>query len=327
MVMATGIVSIAMSVQGWDLASAVLSWIGVVAYAALVVVSVVRLVRHRDAVAADLRTPSRTFGFFTFVAATGVLGARLLVDGHVGAGQIALAVTAVSWFVFGYVLPAIAFGARGDEAPLHRADGTWFVWVVATQSVAVLAASLQPHADGLRTGLALLAVSCWSIGVVLYAAVAVFVSARLLLARPSPADTSGAYWVAMGATAISVVAGIHVEAMTRVPLVAVVDSTIGVATFVLWAFGTWLIPALLVAGYWRHVVHRVPVRYEVGVWTIVFPLGMYGVSSRALGTAHDLPIVNGIGHIEIWLACLAWAAAFIAMLWTQGRQLVSRAAA
>lgn len=187
-----------------------------------------------------------------------------------------------------------------------------------------LASSLQPRLPGLGTELALLAVSCWSIGVFLYVAVAVFVAARLLLARPAPEDVSGAYWVAMGATAISVVAGSHVETMKPVPLTEVVGPTVAAGTFLLWAFGTWLVPALLVAGYWRHVVHRVPLRYEVGLWTIIFPLGMYGVASRTLGTAHDLPIVNGIGNAEIWLACLAWVATFCAMVVTQGRLLVRR---
>ena len=321
MVMATGIVSIAMNVQGWDLVSGALLWIGVVAYAVLVVASLVRFARYRDAVATDLRSPTRTFGFFTFVAGTGVIGTRLLLDGRLGVAEVALGITAVSWFVLGYALPAIAFAARGDEAPMRRADGSWFVWVVATQAVAILAASLQPKV-GFRTEFALLAVSCWSIGVVLYIAVAVLVAARLLIARPSPADVSGAYWVAMGATAISVVAGTHVEKMTKVPLVDVVGTTVSASTFILWAFGTWLVPALLVAGYWRHVVHRVPLRYEVSLWTIIFPLGMYGVASRALGTAHDLPIVNGIGHVEIWIASIAWGVTFVAMVWTQGRLLV-----
>ncbi|MCF8604988.1 tellurite resistance/C4-dicarboxylate transporter family protein [Gordonia sp. HY442] len=324
MVMATGIVSVAMDVQGWGVPSAILLWIGVLAYVVLVLAYLVRFVRYPGAVAVDLRIPTRTFGFFTFVAATGVLGDRLLIDGHVGVAEVALGITALSWLILGYVLPATAFGARGDEAPLRRADGSWFVWVVATQAVAVLASSLQPKLPGLDSELALLAVSCWAIGVFLYVAVAVFVAARLLLARPAAADVSGAYWVAMGATAISVVAGSHVETMTAVPLTEIVGSTVAAGTFLLWAFGTWLVPALLVAGYWRHVVHRVPLRYEVSLWTIIFPLGMYGVASRTLGTAHDLSIVNGIGHAEIWLACIAWAATFCAMVWTQGRLLLQR---
>ncbi|MBB4135342.1 tellurite resistance/C4-dicarboxylate transporter family protein [Gordonia humi] len=324
MVMATGIVSIAMNVQGWDVGSSILMWIGIVAYAVLVVAYLVRFVRYRHAVATDLRIPSRTFGFFTVVAGTGVLGSRLLLDGAIRWAEIALIVTTVLWAILGYLLPAVAFGARKDEAPLRTADGSWFVWVVATQAVAVLASSLQPELETWRTELALLAVFCWAVGVFLYVAVAVFVAARLLFSRPAPADVSGAYWVAMGATAISVVAGAHIGDMTDVPLLDVVGSTVAAATFLLWAFGTWLVPALLVAGYWRHVIHRVPLRYDVSLWTIVFPLGMYGVASRTLGDTHDLPIVDGIGHAEIWLAVIAWGVTFLAMVWSLGRRLSAR---
>ena len=52
---------------------------------------------------------------------------------------------------------------------------------------------------------------------------------------------------------------------------------------VLWAFGTWLIPLLLALGAWRHLLRRVPLAYEPGLWSIVFPVGMYGVASRELG--------------------------------------------
>jgi tellurite resistance protein TehA-like permease len=81
-----------------------------------------------------------------------------------------------------------------------------------------------------------------------------------------------------------------------------------------WAFATWLIPALLAAGWWRHVHHRVPLRYEATLWSIVFPLGMYAVAGIYLGRADHLPIVEGIG--SAWLiavAFVAWAVVFVAM--------------
>ncbi|KOT60595.1 MULTISPECIES: SLAC1 family transporter [Streptomyces] len=48
-----------------------------------------------------------------------------------------------------------------------------------------------------------------------------------------------------------------------------------------WA--TSLIPVLLAAGVWRHVRHRVPLRYEPSWWSAVFPIGMYAVAWAALG--------------------------------------------
>ncbi|WP_234445181.1 hypothetical protein [Streptomyces rimosus] len=48
-----------------------------------------------------------------------------------------------------------------------------------------------------------------------------------------------------------------------------------------WA--TVLIPLLLAAGAWRHVRHRVPLRYEPSWWSAVFPIGMYAAALGAWG--------------------------------------------
>lgn len=90
--------------------------------------------------------------------------------------------------------------------------------------------------------------------------------------------------------------------------------------------GTWLIPALVAAGWWRHVLHRVPLRYEATWWSVVFPLGMYGVASHYLGAADRLPIVRVIGDGEIWLAFAAWVITAVAMLVHLARTLVWRRA-
>ena len=36
---------------------------------------------------------------------------------------------------------------------------------------------------------------------------------------------------------------------------------------------------------WRHLLRLVPLAHEPGLWSIVFPVGMYGVASRELGAA------------------------------------------
>jgi tellurite resistance protein TehA-like permease len=194
------------------------------------------------------------------------------------------------------------------------ANGTWFIWVVATQSVAVLAASLEPATTTGRRELALLAVVCWSVGVALYPGVAIFVAARLMLNPPRPAELTPPYWVAMGATAITTVAGGRIVEMADAPMVAATRGLVAGVSVVFWAFGTWLIPPLLAAGWWRHITHRTPPRYEAGWWSIVFPLGMYAAAGHDLGTADHLDIVAAIGAGAIWPALAAWALAFAVML-------------
>ena len=197
---------------------------------------------------------------------------------------------------------------------LQSANGTWFIWVVASQSVAVLAAVLQPEIEFGRREMALLAVFSWSVGVFLYGAAGVFVAARMLLYPLDPQDLTPPYWVAMGATAITVVAGARIVQMADAPMVAATRGLIAGTSVLFWAFGTWLIPPLVAAGVWRHVVHRIPLRYEATSWSVVFPLGMYGVGSHYLGQADHLPMLEEIGYVETWVALAAWAVTFVAML-------------
>jgi hypothetical protein len=75
----------------------------------------------------------------------------------------------LGWLILGYVVPWTAALGHRHRPVLQDANGTWFIWVVATQSVAVLAAVLQPELESGRRELALVAVFSWSVGVFLYA--------------------------------------------------------------------------------------------------------------------------------------------------------------
>jgi tellurite resistance protein TehA-like permease len=216
-----------------------------------------------------------------------------------------------------------ALGHRGRPV-LRAANGTWFIWVVASQSVAVLAAALEPVIHDGRRELALLAVFSWSVGVFLYAAVGVAVAIAMLLYPLEPEDLTPPYWVAMGATAITVVAGARITQMADAPMVIATRGLISGTSVVFWVFGTWLIPPLVAAGVWRHLVHRVPLRYEATLWSIVFPLGMYGVGGHYLGQADNLPIVRSIGADESWIALGAWVITFAAMLRHLSQTIVLR---
>lgn len=314
LVMATGIVSVAMHSNRLFLVSGALLWIAGTSYVVLVILVLVRAIRHREALKADFTDPARAFGFFTFVAATCVLGSRLGIEKFYGMAFVLLVVASIAWLLLGYVIPWTAVLGHTVRPVLQTANGTWFIWVVASQSIAVLAATLEVIIDEHRRTLALMAVFSWSVGIFLYAAAGVFVGARMLLYDLKPQDLTPPYWVAMGATAITVVAGARIVGMAEAPMVDATRGLIAGASVFFWAFGTWLIPPLVVAGYWRHYVHKVPLRYEAALWSVVFPLGMYGVGARFLGEADQLPIVRTIGIYESWIALTAWGLVFVAML-------------
>lgn len=315
LVMATGIMSVGMANSKVPLLSGLLLILAIICYTVLVVVTVIRLARYRSTMLAQLRDPSISFGYFTFVAGTDVVGAALASREYYGPAFVLLIVGSVAWLFLGYVVPWSAVAGRGRSGPiLEKANGTWFIWVVASQSVAVLAAALEPQMHDIRRELAILAVLSWSVGVFLYAAAGVFVAARMILYPLAPKDLTPPYFVAMGATAITVVAGARIVEMADAPMV---DATRGLAagiSVMFWAFGSWLVPALIAAGIWRHIIHRIPLTYAAPLWSVIFPLGMYGVGSHYLGHADNLPIVMAIGDVEIWVGIAAWALTFIAML-------------
>src|ERR1035437_3161324 len=221
-----------------------------------------------------------------------------------------LVLSGIAWLVLGYVVPWTAVLGRAERPIVATANGTWFIWVVASESVAIAAAVIEPVFVTGRRELALLAVMSWSVGVFLYAAAGLFVSLRLMLYEFGPEELTPPYWVSMGALAITVLAGARIVEMADAPMVHATRELIAGLAVVFWAFATWLIPVLVAAGWWRHIVRRVPLRYEATLWSIVFPLGIYAVAGIYLGQADRLPVVGMIGRVELWVALTAWAIVF-----------------
>ncbi|MBY3554893.1 tellurite resistance protein permease [Modestobacter lapidis] len=315
LVMASGILSVGTSLSGLPTLSAWLLAGCAGSFVVLTLLTCWRVVAHRDAVAQDFTDPRRGFGFFTTIAGANVLGVRLAMDGHHALTAVLLAASGLCWLVLGYVVPWTAVLGRERRPILAAANGTWFIWVVASQSVAVSAAALEPVYDPGRQLLAVVAVFCWSVGVFLYAAAGIFVGARMMLYEFGPEELTPPYWVAMGAGAITVVAGARIVEMADAPMVAATRGLIAGTSVVFWAFATWLIPVLVAAGWWRHLRHRVPLTYEAALWSVVFPLGMYAVAGISLGRADDLPLVESIGRVELWAALAAGTLTLGAMTW------------
>ncbi|MGE5592038.1 MAG: tellurite resistance/C4-dicarboxylate transporter family protein [Bacillota bacterium] len=312
MVMATGILSTAAHLLGMRLVSLALLAVATAAYAVLATLYVWRLTGFWPQFLTDLKTPQRAFGFFTFVAASNVLGIRFALGGWVRPTLVLWSIGLAAWLLLTYAIPALLM-LRQDKAPLGKAvNGAWLTWVVGTQSVAAAAATLAFYRPDLAPGLAAAGVSFWSIGVALYVALIPIIVVRLFFYEVGPADLAPPYWINMGACAISVIAGAR---LLQLPAgLAAVDAArpaVQGISLMLWAFGTWWIPALVVWGVWRHGVRRFPLTYEPTQWSMVFPLGMYAASSIAFGRVTHLNFIVVIASWEVWAAFLAWTLVFL----------------
>lgn len=322
LVMGTGILSIAVHEAGAARLALIPLGIAAVAYGVLAVLFVARWFRHGDRLRADARNPETAFAFFTIVAGTDVLAVGLHQHGWGTVATGLLALAAAIWLVLGYVLPWQVLMTRDGEPILARTNGSWFIWSVASQSLAVGLSGLHPATPRLADVLGVLTVMAWSVGTILYVGIAVLVILRVVHHGITPAQFEPTYWVSMGALAISVVAGASIVDMAPVPMVDAARGLIGGTVVVFWCFAAWLIPLLAGAGLWRHVLHGVPLRYAPSLWSMVFPLGMFAVASMRLGRVEHLPMVETIGGVFLGVAVLAWtlvAAGLVATLVRLGR--------
>ena len=309
--MATGIISVGLADDGRLLLSRCLLALAVAAFVALLALNAWRFAAFRGELVHDFTHPLRGFGFYTFVAAADVIAARVAGD-HPALALVLLLVAATCWLLRGYAVPWTTRLGAGERPIITAANGTWFMWAVGGQSVAVAAgvlAAVRPWRF-----LPALAVCAWCLGVFLYAVDGVFVAMRLLAYDFGPEDLTPPYWVAMGAAAITALAGAQLMLLPGGPLLADAGAAIRGGSLFAWVLATWLMPALFAMGWWRHVTHRVSLTYDANLWSIVFPLGMYAVASTRLGTAEHLPLLDRIGHDWIWVALAAWTLTLLAGL-------------
>jgi tellurite resistance protein TehA-like permease len=324
--MATGITSTVLHEIDHRRMSAWLLVIDIVCFAVLCVLYAARAVRFRREFRGDLVAPERAFAFFTFVAACNVLGVRLALDGHRGSALGLVIASTTAWAALSYGVPAQLILGPRPQPVLAGVNGTWFIWVVGTQSIAVAAAVLERgEPSGTERAAALAATLMWSVGVVLYLIVAAMVLVRLLLLELRPDDLSPPYWIAMGATAITVLAAARLLQMDATPVTVATRPVVTGLAVILWAFGTWLVPMLVVFSLWRFSVRK-RFDYAPPLWSVVFPLGMYAAASLEISRAAHLPLIGDIGHVAAWVAVVAWVVVFAAMLARFGRTAVASVA-
>ena len=317
LVMATGILSLAAHM----LAVPVLPWaLYVLNWLLFVVVAVLALARalwHTRRVVADLLDHLRAPGFFTFVAACGVLGSQtLVIGGSFGLAVLLGALGLLGWIVLTYAIFTVLTVKR-NKPPLDRGiNGGWLLAVVSTQSMAVLSTLISEHVpQPLRLELNFFALSMWLWGGMLYIWLMALIFYRYIFFEFSPADLSPPYWINMGAMAISTLAGSQLILNTpHAPFLASILPFVTGFTVFYWASGTWWIPMLLILAVWRHGVRHFPFHYDPLYWGAVFPLGMYAACTQRMSEAMQTAFLRVLPPLFLALGLLAWLVVFIGQL-------------
>lgn len=228
-VMATGIVSVATGLVGFEPISSALFGLNLVIYPVLCVLLVAAL--FGDLLLAELRDCSGGPRHFTLVAATCVLGNEIALTGTHHALAAGLWVAAVVlWLGLIYTFFVVMTVRPGKVDLATGIDGTWLLLVVATEALCILTSRagdvLAPP------GVTAFASFClFLLGSVFYVLLILLIVYRWLFLPMDSEQLTPPYWINMGAAAITTLAGTRLTEMTStIPGLAALHGSVFAAT-------------------------------------------------------------------------------------------------
>lgn len=313
LVMATGIIAVAAHLLGYMAIGWVLFVIALVSYLILWITLLARIVRFPREVIEDFATHDRGPAFLTIVAATGVLGSQLdTFDVLTRLLPVLYWFSLALWCVLVYgFLSTVTVGITKPDLE-HGLNGAWLLLVVATESVSVLGSLLALH-TGATDALVFVSLAFYLLGSMLYVLLSALIFFRWVFRPMYPAEMGASWWINMGAVAIATLAGAQLAALPDVarPLVPLL-SFVSPFTVLLWATSTFWIPLLAILFVWKEM-QRGPHGYDSGLWSAVFPLGMYAVATHEYAATAHLPFLDPLPQGMFWIALLVWVLTFIGM--------------
>ncbi len=312
--MATGILSIGLdmwnvpALANFFFAMAGLTWL------ILFFLYTWRLLVFPQQVLENLLNTKTTFVFFTFVAATAILG--LLAFQH------ALIILAVICWILAFLVWSLllycSFTALSFAHPNRNVNvvhGGWLILIVGTQSLVILGAALVFEFEEFAGFMMIEILMLWSLGLIFYAIFVTLFCYRIFFKAMQLKHYSPLMWVIMGAAAISANAGISIlQIKPMFPALVSLLPMIKLISIMLWTWATWWIPLLLIFGIWKHIHMKVKLTYDPMQWSIVFPLGMYAVITQNLATSIEFSPLSYVSHGMLWLAFVAWIVVASAMI-------------
>ncbi len=304
--MATGIAAIALRLHAYQALALTFDILALASWLGLFFIYTCRLWRFPRAMFEDLKNPTTTFSFFTFVAASNVCGLILL---HHDFATLAIAAWCIA-FVYWSALMYCSFAALCFSHPARTpsiVDGGWLILIVGTQSLVLLGIALAPALGVLGDAMLIEALLLWCLGMVFYGIFVTLFCYRIFFLRSVPGDFSPLFWVIMGASAISANAGSSLYlAAPSLGLLDQLKNVILLADLLWWTWASWWIPLLLIFGLWKHGYHRETLRYTPALWNMVFPLGMYAVATHRLAQAAELAPLLYLSQSVLCVAVITW---------------------
>lgn len=315
MVMATGIVSLAIHDDGLGIAAKALLWFNTAIFILFWAMTFIRLIFFRAQLIYDATHHFHSAAFLTMVAAACILGCQfVLLTSWISVAKILWYSGIGLWVLLIYTFFSVVT-VLDPVPPLEAGiNGVWLLTVVSTESVAVLGALIAPLSGQSEVVLFVSLVFCLAGGAA-YAFFITLILYRWMFFRMKPEKLTPDYWIDMGALAIVTLSlALLLSVSNRWTLLSELGPFLKGFMLLFWAAATWWIPFLSIVEIWRHSRGKVPFNYGPDYWALVFPLGMYSVATDAVIQTAGLTFLRPIAKAFSCVATLAWALVFFGLL-------------
>jgi tellurite resistance protein TehA-like permease len=328
LVMATGIVALGCQLLKMAWVAEALFGLNLALFAVLLALTIARILWFPGRLVADLLNYRRGVGFFTLTAACCILGSQFVLIADFRPPAVVLWWLGIGlWLVITYVVFGGFVIEKSKPSLSESMHGGWLAAVVATQSISVLGAMLAEGFGPDRERVLFFSLAMWLVGGMNYIWIISLLFYRYWFFPVGPQELSAAYWINMGAMAISTLAGTQLaaEAPSSSMLAPLLPFLKGFTLFY-WATATWWIPILVILGVWRHAARNYRFVYDPLAWEAVFPVGMYTACTFQIAGLLDLSFLQFIPRSLIYVALAMWCLTFAGMVGSIARNLTGRPA-
>jgi len=305
--MGTGVISLALEVDRYQLLSLVFLALAAAGYLELLLAEGWLLWRGPRAYARGVSPVRPALGLFAFAAGTEVLASRFTILGWSWLGVGLFCIGGVAAVSLAYLVPALVAIRRIETKPIDRAGGLWLLWPVALFAVAVGASVVSRYAHFEPLAMAVLAPALWSLGLALYLPLVVMLVGRLLWAGVPLREVGPSYWITMGAAALAALTAslIATDPSTRTQLPAFLPIARAAGPG-LWFLATALLPMVLGVTVARTLQRDRLDGVPKELWVAVFPAAVYAMASLSLGGGGSYPWLLAAGRVAVWAAVAVW---------------------
>ncbi len=317
LVMATGIVSIASYNLNFIYIAKTLFYFNIAAYLFMSFLYILRVVLYPKNFMDDIKDLAKSPGFLTYVAGTCVLGTQfIIIASNFVIASILFYIGSFAWLILIYTVFTV-FTVKKNKPPINKAiSGVWLLIIVSTQSVSILASQLTGHIPFDNELISFFALAMFLCGCMFYIVIITLIVYRMSFFEMRAEEFAPAYWINMGAVAISTLAGsLIILNIKQWPFIGDILPFLKGFTLFFWAIGSWWIPLIVILGIWRHVFKQLPLTYHPQYWGMIFPMGMYTACTIQLSQALELPFLMLIPSFFIYIALVAWGVAAFGMFY------------